>query len=171
MTLKSITSSIILILLSCLFTCNLYSQNERLFKPIEWEIVKFGIGPKSAALATELRFNLNEKISFSGRFELAGRNAFITSASLFCDTYTFENSATRFFGGIGIGTGTAYRGYVDCEGDECSSIPLFYIIPRFGYDFNYIRIVLEANITKFDYTYLNLGAAFTLGGKYISKKI
>jgi hypothetical protein len=139
---------------------------QRHYKPLEWDIIKIGIGYINFNLGTEFRYNISDTYSISGRFELAATNDLMSTKVLFLDSYAYKGKKNRFFGGFGLGYGSRAQVYVDCEGDNCKGRGLLMLVPRFGIDYNYGRILIEGNLASQGRSYLSLGTAFTVGGKF-----
>jgi hypothetical protein len=141
-----------------------YSQKH--FNGLEWDLIKIGGNYQTLSLGTELRYNVSDNYSVSGRLEIAAHEDLISSACIFADGYSYNGKSSRFFTGLGLGYGARALVYVDCEGDRCNGSNFVMLTPRLGMDFNYARILLEFNLTTSGKPYISLGGAFTLGGRF-----
>lgn len=161
---------------------NLSAQD---YGPLEWDIARFGVVVPSGddlgggiALGSELRFNLNNRLSTGLRVEFAfygegdNSNADISAAgsyALMADYYLSETSNFRPFVGVGVGlfTGAEITTKVNGQDEVTGGDSNFGIVPRIGYELGILRLSAEYNkIFADDATdYLGVHLALTIGGR------
>lgn len=158
------------------------------YRRIEWDLIRFGyvvpFGDGVAggiSVSTEPRFNINNKMSASVRWEIAlfASDVEDDSASLgasgsyalFGDYYFKEDSANRPFAGLGIGTFAGGNLEVEDGNGNVTSVEggnAIGIIPRIGYETRFFRLAAEYNLPFKDTvsSYLGVSLGITINGKY-----
>lgn len=169
-----------------LATSTMYSQSN--YGPIEWDIIGLGFAVPGddgisggLTLRTEPRYNLNDQVSISLRFQLAVLGSAVdtssvdidalTNLSVFGDYYFNNNENKRAFAGLGIGT---FSG-AGLEVDSNTSIPTevdtnrsLGVTPRVGFELGILRITTDYSYTFSSNVpnYLGLNLGLTIGGRY-----
>lgn len=155
------------------------SQN---YKSIEWDVLgvkhiiptEKNIG-NATGLFTEVRINLNDEFSvglksewhfFGDYFEEPLRGAGIsTSLAITADHYVFNKLNSRAF--LGATFGTFNNSGITESGINVGSLGIG-ITPRFGYEFEFLRIAGEYNHTfKQDFpNFVAIGLGLNIGGRF-----
>jgi len=165
------------ILLTTIITTS-YSQD---YKKFEWDVLGISllmpayndIG-NAIGFYSEARFNVNDKISvgvnynwqfFDELFDEPIRGLGITTSySLAGEYYVFNNYNKRAFAGFAIGS---FNNAATTESGENLGGTGLGIIPRIGYEFEFLRLMAKYNHTfKKDFpNYFSIGLGLTVGGR------